>query len=339
MPCVQIAYGAIILANIMREDIETQYQMLDSGNAFVRRVIAQDRPLLTAEEEFELAQDIEMGLIASHRLENLADSDRQDNTYVNDLQTLIDQGAAAKNRFIEDNLKFAIHEAAEIKTGQPFKERLSLACIALIRAVEGYDYTKGNKFSTYATWWFKNKIINGSFEDNVISIPPDSSSFLGKIIKASKGLEQENGRPASDFQIAERLGEDEKAVNKIRQFRAAYYISRLDAPVGEDGATHGSFIADDHDLDHEMAEYFHKQSVGTEIRRIVNDLRRDNHLYPPIIRLYFGFDEEPKTLAQISRILSKDRHQITACWKEIQVKLREQLQEIAAAEGYNNMIN
>jgi len=206
-------------------------------------------PLLTAEEEVALAKRIEVGLYAAHLLtgevstadRKAAVSDREDLKLKRptraELEQLVADGEEAMQRFVQANLRLVVSVARKYGRGQmPLLDLVQEGNTGLIRAVEKFDYAKGFKFSTYATWWVRQSISRGiAQQGRIVRLPVHVAEQVNQVAAVRRTLERQLGREPDLAEIAEEMGlEEEKIVDLIRYGHD--HVS-LDAPVEEDGDT------------------------------------------------------------------------------------------------------
>ena len=198
-------------------------------------------PLLTAEDEVDLAKSIEAGLFAEDILTGGAELPAGRG----DLEQLTSEGIRAKQKLIEANLRLVVSIAKRyIGRGLVFLDLIQEGNLGLIRAVEKFDYTRGYKFSTYATWWIRQAITRAIADQaRTIRIPVHMIETINKLIRTSRQLVQELGREPSSEEIARRMDIPVAKVRKV--LKIAQEPISLETPIGEEEDSHlGDFIED-----------------------------------------------------------------------------------------------
>jgi RNA polymerase primary sigma factor len=237
----------------------------DSLQIFLRDIA--QRPLLTAQEEVELAKRIERG----------------------------DQ--AAKDRMIEANLRLVVANAKRYRgLGLPFLDLIQEGILGLIRAVEKFDYRRGFKFSTYATWWIRQAMQRGvQHQSRTIRIPAHIGQELTKLRSAERKLTASLGRDPTNEELAEALGTDAARVEELRS--AERVPVSLETPVGGEGeAELGSLLPSDAPSPlEEVAVELEERSIRRALERLDDSARR-------VIEMRFGLDgREPMTLREVAK--------------------------------------
>ena len=212
-------------------------------------------PLLSADEEIELAQKMEAGSVAVEKIpllkERLAETgDEQEKeeiqAEIKALQLDVDRGSDAKKRLAEANLRLVVSIAKRyVGRGMLFLDLIQEGNLGLIKAVEKFDYRKGYKFSTYATWWIRQAITRAIADQaRTIRIPVHMVETINKLIRVSRQLLQELGREPTPEEIAEEL---KMPVERVREIlKISQEPVSLETPIGEEEDSHlGDFIKDD----------------------------------------------------------------------------------------------
>ena len=212
-------------------------------------------PLLSAEEEIDLAQKMEEGNVAQEKIVILKNriEESEDEAEIEDfraeikvLQKTVDIGADAKKRLAEANLRLVVSIAKRyVGRGMLFLDLIQEGNLGLIKAVEKFDYRKGYKFSTYATWWIRQAITRAIADQaRTIRIPVHMVETINKLISVSRQLLQELGREPSPEEIAEEMSMPVERVREI--LKISQEPVSLETPIGEEEDSHlGDFIKDD----------------------------------------------------------------------------------------------
>lgn len=199
-------------------------------------------PLLSAEEEVNLARRIEAGLFAAAVLDGRVSSSVQAST--EELAQVVADGQEAMQHFVQANLRLVVSVARKYGRSQmPLLDLVQEGNTGLIRAVEKFDYTKGFKFSTYATWWVRQAISRGiAQQGRIVRLPVHVAEQVNQISAVRRTLERRLGREPEVVEIAQELGVEESKI--VELFRYAREHVSLDAPVEENGDTSlGDLIA------------------------------------------------------------------------------------------------
>jgi RNA polymerase primary sigma factor len=272
-------------------------------------------PLLTAEDEVELAKSIEAGLFSDEKLSGgfpLLGAERAD------LEWLAAEGVRAKQRLIEANLRLVVSIAKRyIGRGLVFLDLIQEGNLGLIRAVEKFDYTRGYKFSTYATWWIRQAITRAIADQaRTIRVPVHMVETINKLARVQRQLHQELGREATHEEIAAEMGIEPERVAEIR--RIAQEPVSLQSPIGEEESDLGDFIEDaDAVVPIEAAAFIMLQD---QLDRVLCDLSDREQR---IIQLRFGLtDGHPRTLEEVGREFGVTRERIRQIESKTLAKLR-----------------
>lgn len=211
-------------------------------------------PLLSADEEIELAQNMEDGAVATEkinvlkgRLDGASEEEKVEiKEEIKTLQRDVDKGADAKKRLAEANLRLVVSIAKRyVGRGMLFLDLIQEGNLGLIKAVEKFDYKKGYKFSTYATWWIRQAITRAIADQaRTIRIPVHMVETINKLIRVSRQLLQELGREPSPEEIAKEMNMPVERVREI--LKISQEPVSLETPIGEEEDSHlGDFIKDD----------------------------------------------------------------------------------------------
>lgn len=208
------------------------------------RQMAQE-PLLTAQEEIELAKRIELGKQARDTLSRLGSREMYSDAWLAHLEKLVSDGQAAREHLGRANTRLVVSIAKRyMGQGLPFPDLIQEGNVGLMRAVDKYDYRRGNRFSTYATWWIRQAITRAlAQKTRTIRIPLHMTERIRQMYRTAQGLEQSLGRRPSPEEIA---GEMDLPADTVRAMMdASQHAIALERPVGDDGDSEfGDFIED-----------------------------------------------------------------------------------------------
>jgi RNA polymerase primary sigma factor len=274
-------------------------------------------PLLTAHDEVELAKAIEAGLFAEEKLQGGLQADCA-GARTAELVLIGADGIAAKQRLIEANLRLVVSIAKRyIGRGLVFLDLIQEGNLGLIRAVEKFDYTKGYKFSTYATWWIRQAITRAIADQaRTIRIPVHMVETINKMARIQRQLHQDLGREATPEEIAAEMGLHPDRVAEIQ--RIAQEPVSLQSPIGEEDSDLGDFIEDaDAVVPMEAAAFIMLQE---QLDRVLDNLSvREQR----IIQMRFGLtDGHPRTLEEVGREFGVTRERIRQIESKTLAKLR-----------------
>jgi RNA polymerase primary sigma factor len=279
-------------------------------------------PLLTAQDEVELAKAIEAGLFAEEKLQvdgkRLPGAGLAGGCNCAELALLAAEGMHAKQRLIEANLRLVVSIAKRyIGRGLVFLDLIQEGNLGLIRAVEKFDYTKGYKFSTYATWWIRQAITRAIADQaRTIRIPVHMVETINKMARIQRQLHQDLGREATPEEIALEMGLSPERVAEIQ--RIAQEPVSLQSPIGEEDSDLGDFIEDaDAVVPMEAAAFIMLQD---QLEQVLDNLSiREQR----IIQLRFGLtDGHPRTLEEVGREFGVTRERIRQIESKTLAKLR-----------------
>ncbi|MEU0517374.1 RNA polymerase sigma factor RpoD [Streptosporangium sp. NPDC006007] len=270
-------------------------------------------PLLTAEEEVELAKCIEAGLFAEDRLTSVVSR-----LVFPEFKELVWQGTQAKQRLIEANLRLVVSIAKRyVGRGMLFLDLIQEGNLGLIRAVEKFDYTKGYKFSTYATWWIRQAITRAIADQaRTIRIPVHMVETINKLVRVQRQLHQDLGREPAPEEIALEMDLPIDRVIEIQ--RIAQEPVSLQSPIGEEDSDLGDFIEDaDAVVPMEAAAFIMLQDQLDDILATLSEREQR------IIQLRFGLaDGHPRTLEEVGREFGVTRERIRQIESKTLAKLR-----------------
>jgi RNA polymerase primary sigma factor len=275
-------------------------------------------PLLTAHEEVELAKAIEAGLFALQVLHGAGTEAAGVDAERAELAMIADEGGRARQRLIESNLRLVVSIAKRyIGRGLVFLDLIQEGNLGLIRAVEKFDYTKGYKFSTYATWWIRQAITRAIADQaRTIRIPVHMVETINKMARIQRQLHQDLGREPTAAEVAAEMGLGPERVAEIQ--RIAQEPVSLHAPIGEEDSDLGDFIEDaDAVVPIEAAAFMMLQD---QLERVLHTLSPREQR---IIQLRFGLiDGHPRTLEEVGRDFGVTRERIRQIESKTLVKLR-----------------
>ena len=273
-------------------------------------------PLLTAQEEVSLAKRIEAGLIAEEKLEKARDLSDDDSF---ELRYTRRDGAQAKRHLVEANLRLVVSIAKRyVGRGMAFLDLIQEGNLGLIRAVEKFDYSKGFKFSTYATWWIRQAITRAIADQaRTIRIPVHMVETINKLVRIQRQLLQDLGREPTADEIAEQMELSPKKVREIQKI--SQEPVSLETPVGEEEDSNlGDFIEDaDAPVPLERASFKLLQEQLESVLHTLSDREKE------VIRLRFGLvDGQPRTLEDVGKKFGVTRERIRQIESKTLSKLR-----------------
>jgi RNA polymerase sigma factor (sigma-70 family) len=273
--------------------------------------------LLTAADEVELAKRIEAGLYAGHLL-----TSRNNFTAARkrDLRAIVIDGDRAKDHLLRANLRLVVSLAKRYTGhGMPFLDLIQEGNLGLIRAVEKFDYTKGFKFSTYATWWIRQAISRAMADQSrTIRLPVHLVEQVNKLQRIRREMNQELGREANHAELAHELDITEERVRELIDLSRD--LVSLDQTVGsDDDASLGDFIADERAT--AAAETVVEGGLmRAELQGVLDTLDARE---AAVVRMRYGLDGgQPKTLDEIGRAFKLSRERIRQIERETMAKLR-----------------
>jgi RNA polymerase sigma factor (sigma-70 family) len=268
--------------------------------------------LLTAEQEVTLAKRIEAGLYADELLSR--DSEHADKR---DLMIIATEGRAAKNHLLEANLRLVVSLAKRYTgRGMAFLDLIQEGNLGLIRAVEKFDYTKGYKFSTYATWWIRQAITRAMADQaRTIRIPVHMVEIINKMVRIRRDLATALGREPKAAEVAEAMDVDVLTVIELIGYDREPVS--LDQTVGPDGeSVLGDFVAATSEIANEVVD----GALRDEVEIVLSTLSRREQ---EVIRLRFGLDDgRARTLEEVGHEFGLSRERIRQIEKGTLLKLR-----------------
>jgi len=295
------------------EDLDAQSPAADLVRVYLNGI--GKTALLTAEQEVDLAKRIEAGVFAKHVL----DTRKQTPKRARELRAIVRDGERARNHLLEANLRLVVSLAKRYTgRGMPLLDLIQEGNLGLIRAVEKFDYAKGFKFSTYATWWIRQAITRGMADQaRTIRLPVHLVEQVNKLSRIRRDLHQRLGRDATHEELAEESGLPEEKIADLLDY-ARDPVS-LDMPVGsEEEAPLGDFIEDAEGTDAETAVISHL--LHDDLRRVLATL---DDREQQVIRMRYGLEDgQPRTLDQIGRGFGLSRERVRQIEREVMAKLR-----------------
>ncbi|MGV2919187.1 RNA polymerase sigma factor [Streptomyces alfalfae] len=279
-------------------------------------------PLLTAAEEVELARGVEAGLFAEEKLVNTPDLDSR---LALDLDKLVVMGRMAKRRLIEANLRLVVSVAKRyVGRGLTMLDLVQEGNLGLIRAVEKFDYARGYKFSTYATWWIRQAMSRALADQaRTIRVPVHVVELINRVVRVQRRMLQERGYEPTPEEVAAQLDLLPERVSEV--LRLAQEPVSLHAPVGEeDDVALGDLIEDgDATSPVESAAFLLLREHLEAVLSTLGERERK------VVQLRYGLvDGRPRTLEEIGRIFGVTRERI----RQIESKTLNKLRDHAFAD-------
>ncbi|WP_327005659.1 RNA polymerase sigma factor [Dactylosporangium sp. NBC_01737] len=290
----------------------------DSVRAYLKQI--GKVPLLNAEQEVELAKRIEAGLYAAERLRAAEDAgEPMVMPASRDFMWISRDGERAKNHLLEANLRLVVSLAKRYTgRGMAFLDLIQEGNLGLIRAVEKFDYTKGYKFSTYATWWIRQAITRAMADQaRTIRIPVHMVEVINKLGRIQRELLQDLGREPTPEELAKEMDITPEKVLEIQQY-AREPIS-LDQTIGDEGDSQlGDFIEDSEAVVAVDAVSF--SLLQDQLQQVLQTLSERE---AGVVRLRFGLtDGQPRTLDEIGQVYGVTRERIRQIESKTMSKLR-----------------
>jgi RNA polymerase primary sigma factor len=273
-------------------------------------------PLLTAGQEVTLAQRIEAGLLAEQELD---ESEMSESTRAS-LLAIVRDGELAKRELTEANLRLVVSIAKRyVGRGMALLDLIQEGNLGLIRAVEKFDYTKGFKFSTYATWWIRQAITRAIADQaRTIRIPVHMVETMNKVLRVQRQMLQELGREPTIDEIAAKVELSAERVREIQ--RISQEPVSLEAPVGDDDESFlGDFVEDPNTIAPSLAA--DRKILREDIEEALAEL---NPREQEVVRLRFGLDDDGqvRTLEEVGKQFGVTRERIRQIESKTLAKLR-----------------
>ena len=285
-------------------------------------------PLLDPKEEPIIARQIQEGEQAKEDIKNLDLSEEERKK----LQKVIDEGENAKQTLISSNLRLVVSIAKKyVGRGMLFLDLIQEGNCGLIKAVEKFDYTKGFKFSTYATWWIRQSITRAIADQaRTIRIPVHMVETINKLTRIQRQLVQDLGRDPLPEEIAEKM--ENITADKVREIqKIALDPVSLETPIGEEDDSHlGDFIEDKETLSPD--DYTNNQLLKDEINSILQGLTEREE---KVLRLRFGLEDgRTRTLEEVGKEFNVTRERI----RQIEAKAIRKLKKPNRAKRLKDFI-
>ena len=275
--------------------------------------------LLTAEMEVDLAKRIEAGLFATEKLRqhNVGET-KIPAAMRRDLVEIERDGEVAKRHLLEANLRLVVSLAKRYQgRGLDLLDLVQEGNLGLVRAVEKFDYAKGYKFSTYATWWIRQALQRAlADQGRTIRVPVHMAELIAKVTRTRRDLTQSLGREPSSEEIGEPLAMTADKVEEI--LRHGRDTLSLQAPVGDDEAVLGDFITDVDSIDPQAA--VETQMLHGQLSEVLDSLPERSAI---VMRMRFGLEDgRPRTLDEVGRFLGLTRERIRQIERDTLAEIR-----------------
>ncbi len=280
-------------------------------------------PLLDAAQEVDLAKDIEAGLYAEHLLEQ----DHLPKRWTAaDLRAMVRKGEIAKDLFIRANLRLVVSIARRyVRSGMPMLDLIQEGNTGLVRAVEKFDYERGFKFSTYATWWIRQAISRAiAQQERTVRLPVHLVEDVNRMRNVVRQLTRELGSDPEPQQVAEALGVTVERITELKRW--SQDTVSLDTPVGDDGDTSLGDLVSDSDAPSPEELVL----ADMERSRISGLLGHLDDRSAGIMRARYGLEDgREHSLTEVASRFSLSRERI----RQLEIQALGRLRELARAEG------
>ena len=315
------------------DELIRDFNATDSVKQYLREI--GNIPLLTKEEELKYTKMVHEGKIAKRQLEKI-ENDDQNTVSFNVYQSLLDkveEYEKIKEKLINSNLRLVVSVAkkyAAINTSMYLLDLIQEGNMGLIKAIDKFDYRKGFKFSTYATWWIRQSITRAIGDQaRTIRIPIHVVESRNRYLKAKRTLIQEYGREATYEELAEYLGISLKKVQELENY--GHDLISLDTTINDDkDSTLEDIIPDKNSISPE--KYTMKNKLSDELNNCLSKLTPREE---KVIRLRFGLDDGvPKTLEEVGKVFDVTRERI----RQIEAKALRKLKRPTYSAGLKEFI-
>jgi RNA polymerase sigma factor (sigma-70 family) len=280
-------------------------------------------PLLDAAAEVELSRAIESGLYAQHLLESGQIPDGVDEE---ELARLVAEGEDAKDQFIRANLRLVVSIARRyVRSGMPMLDLIQEGNTGLVRAVEKFDYLRGYKFSTYATWWIRQAISRAiAQQERTVRLPVHLVEDVNRMRNVARQLTREYGSEPELEQLATAMGVPVERITELKRW--SQDTVSLDTPVGDDGDTNlGDLVADSDEPSPEEVVL-----AALDRQRIESLLNHLDDRSAGIMRARYGLEDgREHSLTEVATRFSLSRERI----RQLEIQALGRLRELARAEG------
>ncbi|WP_374209652.1 RNA polymerase sigma factor RpoD/SigA [Glycomyces sp. TRM65418] len=276
-------------------------------------------PLLDAAAEVDLAKAVEAGLFAKHLL---GDGETFGDATEKELKRLVEDGARAKEQFIKANLRLVVSIARRyVRSGMPMLDLIQEGNTGLVRAVEKFDYQRGFKFSTYATWWIRQAISRAiAQQERTVRLPVHLVEDVNRMRNVTRQLTRELGGDPEPDQVAAALGVTVERVNEL--VRWSQDTVSLDTPIGDDGDTNlGDLVADSDEPSPEDVVL-----AGMERQRIEMMLNHLDERSAGIVKARYGLEDgREHSLTEVAHRFHLSRERI----RQLEIQALARLKELA----------